>query len=39
MAQALAKTVGPYALVVSSPLPRAKETALLMEGTSRSTES
>ena len=32
MAQALAKTVGRYGLVVSSPLPRAKETALLIAG-------
>lgn len=32
MAQALAKRVGPFALVLSSPLPRAKETAQLLAG-------
>src|SRR2546430_4647942 len=32
MAQALAKRTGPYTLVLSSPLPRAKETAQLIAG-------
>jgi broad specificity phosphatase PhoE len=32
MAQALAKRAGPFALVLSSPLPRAKETAQLIAG-------
>src|SRR2546422_9671754 len=30
MAQTIAKRAGPYALVLSSPLPRAKETAQLI---------
>jgi broad specificity phosphatase PhoE len=32
MAESLAKRVGPFALVLSSPLPRAKETAQLIAG-------
>jgi broad specificity phosphatase PhoE len=32
MAESLAKRVGPYALVLSSPLPRAKETAQTIAG-------
>jgi broad specificity phosphatase PhoE len=32
MAQTLGKRAGPYALVLSSPLPRAKETAQLLAG-------
>ena len=32
MAESLVRRVGPYALVLSSPLPRAKETATLIAG-------
>src|SRR5258706_12956924 len=32
MARVLSKKVGPFALVLSSPLPRAKETAQLIAG-------
>jgi broad specificity phosphatase PhoE len=32
LAEAIAKRAGPYALVLSSPLPRAKETAQLIAG-------
>lgn len=38
MAASLAKRVGPYALVLSSPLPRAKETAQLIAGRLDGTE-
>ena len=38
MAESLAKRVGPYALVLSSPLPRAKETAQLIAGRLDGTE-
>ena len=38
MAESLAKRVAPYALVLSSPLPRAKETAQLITGRLDGTE-
>src|SRR5947208_1206290 len=38
MAESLAKRTGPYALVLSSPLPRAKETAQLIAGRLDGTE-
>jgi broad specificity phosphatase PhoE len=38
MAQAIAKRAGPYVLVLSSPLPRAKESARLIAGRLDATE-